>query len=342
MSILEAAMNKLYLNILLAVLVLITSGCASEGGVNVMNPDSRYPYTLKDEDGVIISAYCFDARIIHHASNEGHTRNLTSLWWSGPHDAENRANGNGFVGAYYDNGLVEFYIGQMVAGYAQGEGEYLSGYKDDGIVEFLKAYLQGNAKIDKDNVSYYKGNFKDCEASGKGKMVFWWYRKLYSTYQGTFYKNKFNGSGILVTQDGSYEGEFSDNYRSGFGIEKDTSGKISKQGNWYMDGFVGNKSTQQAAQEKDARDVQYREKRKKESQRVNALAPTKDKHRYGDNAYSCTGMSLSNSCDETIQVTVSDNLICKGGTFTLRPHQRINIDVNCMGSANWTAIYTGE
>lgn len=48
-------------------------------------------------------------------------------------------------------------------------------------------------------------------------------------------------------------------------------------------------------------------------------AAVSEKHRYGENAYLYTNRSFSNSCDETIEVTVNRNQICEGGTFTLRP-----------------------
>lgn len=73
-----------------------------------------------------------------------------------------------------------------------------------------------------------------------------------------------------------------------------------------------------------------------------AQAQQSSKHRYGANAYLCTNRSFTNSCDETIEITIESNQMCNGGTFTLRPGAHVNAALNCKGIATWSAIYTGE
>lgn len=80
----------------------------------------------------------------------------------------------------------------------------------------------------------YQGSFSNNQKSGYGEM-----RYFDSIYRGNWKKDRRNGHGILIQNNGKrYEGEWLDDKRHGFGIEELPS-KYRYEGRWKLGNYHG-------------------------------------------------------------------------------------------------------
>ena len=93
------------------------------------------------------------------------------------------------------------------------------------IGNYINKKRNGPGKLILADQSYYEGNFKDGEFDGNG-----YYRTRNYTYKGQFIQGKKNGKGKLenFTTKSIYEGEFKNDMKEGYGIEKFSDGSVYK------------------------------------------------------------------------------------------------------------------
>ena len=93
------------------------------------------------------------------------------------------------------------------------------------IGNYVNKKRNGQGKLILADQSYYEGNFKDGEFDGFG-----FYRTKNYTYKGQFINGKKNGKGKMenFSTKSVYEGEFKNDMKEGYGIEKYNDGSIYK------------------------------------------------------------------------------------------------------------------
>jgi len=93
------------------------------------------------------------------------------------------------------------------------------------IGNYVNKKRNGQGKLILADQCYYEGNFKDGEFDGNG-----FYRTRNYTYKGQFIAGKKNGKGKLesFSNKSVYEGEFKNDMKEGYGIEKFNDGSIYK------------------------------------------------------------------------------------------------------------------
>ena len=101
--------------------------------------------------------------------------------------------------------------------YTTSDGIYIGNY--------VNKKRNGKGKLILADQSYYEGNFKDGVFNGSG-----YYRTRNYTYKGQFIAGKKSGKGKLenLTTKSIYEGEFKNDMKEGYGIEKFNDGSVYK------------------------------------------------------------------------------------------------------------------
>ena len=128
---------------------------------------------------------------------------------------------------YFDNGSV--YIGQTKNDKCNGHGKYI-GTKGDITNGFFKDnYLQGYELIErKRNNAIFEGEFDKNKFNGYGIEIF----EDGSTYYGQYKNNEKSGIGTYAWSDGSnYQGEWINGLPNGTGIFNDNKNRIY-EGEW--------------------------------------------------------------------------------------------------------------
>ena len=108
-------------------------------------------------------------------------------------------------------------VGSHRTSYSTSDSLYIGNY--------VNKKRNGRGKLILADQSYYEGNFKDGEFDGSGYL-----RTRNYTYKGQFTAGKKNGKGKLESFDTKsiYEGEFKNDKKEGYGIEKFKDGSIYK------------------------------------------------------------------------------------------------------------------
>lgn len=129
------------------------------------------------------------------------------------------------------------YDGMFAGGMKNGAGkcQYLNGDIYDG--SYLDDRRHGDGKFRKcDDGTVYDGQWVDDVREGKGKCTFDSSgadgQKLYAVFEGEFSRDQIHGKGKFVDKNGSYEGQWVNNMKHGFGRTLGTKGEVLYEGEY--------------------------------------------------------------------------------------------------------------
>ena len=137
----------------------------------------------------------------------------------------------------HENG--NYYIGQMVNGYANGKGTI---YYNNGSIlydgDFINGKYEGNGRENYENGTHYIGQFLGGYRHGKGVM---YYNNGSILYEGDFVNDIIEGNGKLIQKNGNYYiGQFLNGLAHGKGVMYYKNGSVLYEGDLVNDKFEGN------------------------------------------------------------------------------------------------------
>ena len=145
---------------------------------------------------------------------------------------------NGFGNyTYASNNLFDYYIGEFKDGKSNGKGKEVSKSGEIYEGEFVDDLRSGNGTCLYASGGKYEGQWLNSKFNGFGKYTFARDDNKGRDYAvGHWTYDKLDGKGELKWRNGTtYDGDWQNGYRHGFGTLFDSNGSITFKGQWEND-----------------------------------------------------------------------------------------------------------
>ncbi len=159
-----------------------------------------------------------------------------SATWTGGHNGQDRADGQGSMQYYSKGKLAYAYDGTMKNGKYNGTGtmNWAGGHSYSG--DYVDGVRVGKGTMRWASGNVYEGDWANGAANGKGLIKF----PNGNSFEGDFANGQMNGKGVYRFANGyRYEGDVVDGAFHGYGVAYDPSGKVVQKGRWQNGKFVG-------------------------------------------------------------------------------------------------------
>jgi len=155
--------------------------------------------------------------------------------WSGGHDNDGFATGQGVLQWYVDGKPENRYEGNMSRGKINGKGicTFASGNRYEG--DWVDGRRTGKGFFTWANGNRYEGDFVKDQRTGKGVLTY----SNGDRYEGDWVDGRRTGKGIMVYANSDrYEGDWASDRITGTGIMTSANGR-RREGRWVNGGFAG-------------------------------------------------------------------------------------------------------
>lgn len=170
--------------------------------------------------------------------DDGRPQPNETYTWSGGHDNDGYASGQGVLQWYVDGKPTNRYEGNMTRGKINGKGvcTFVSGNRYEG--DWIDGRRTGRGTFTWANGSRYEGEFVKDQRTGKGVMTY----ANGGRYEGDWADGRWSGKGVMAYANGDrYEGDWVDDEQTGRGVKTFSDGR-RWEGKWSKGGFIGPQS----------------------------------------------------------------------------------------------------